>query len=105
MSRYRRRTNGRASAPLRDSPSGRDPYSVLEGLGVRRQLQFSSAGLEVEAFPAAPGAIAVAARSEEVPTTTASGASGAVRPQEEVTLWDYSGQQITRIEPGAGPTR
>ena len=69
------------------------------------ELQFSSAGLEVEAFPAAPGAIAVAARSEEVPTTTASGASGAVRPQEEVTLWDYSGQQITRIEPGAGPTR
>ena len=105
MSRYRRQTNGRTSAPLlRFAFAGTHTlyWKVWVSGG---ELQFSSAGLEVEAFPAAPGAIAVAARPEEVPTTTASGGSVAVRPQEGVTLWDDSGQQITRIEPAAGSTR
>jgi hypothetical protein len=69
------------------------------------ELQFSSGGLQVEAFPSAASAIAVAARPEGAPTTTAGAGGVALRPQEEVTLWDASGQQITRIEPAAGPTR
>lgn len=66
------------------------------------ELQFSSGGLQVEAFPIGTGAIAVAALPA---TTTAGGGETAVRPEETVTLRDASGQQITRIEPAAGPSR
>jgi hypothetical protein len=67
------------------------------------ELQFSSGGLQAEAFPVGTGAVAVAALPEQVPTSTVGGI--AAPPEEKVTSWDASGQQITRIEPGAGPGR